>query len=332
MTELTPRTTMRLADRFPVRFDRALLTAAIPYLYCVILATGIYVLNSALLVGPGSLDIRATALLPLALVAYGQTLAVFTRGTDLSVGGILSVATALLASRFGGHGAHLVAELFAVIALAALAGAVNGLIIARTVLQPFIVTLSTWSILGGIAILLLPQEGGSVSPQLTAWLTGSVLGVPKSVVSLALLLLSWIWLRWSRFILDLKAIGSDERRAELVGVKIVRRKVQTYMASAALAALAGIWLAGQSGGGSPVIGNEYILTSVAAVVIGGTSIFGGTGSVAASLAGALALEMIPDLIYALNISSFWTGFVQGILLIFAVTLSSLVLHLRRSRL
>ena len=66
-------------------------------------------------------------------------------------------------------------------------------------------------------------------------------------------------------------------------------------------------------------------------MIGGTSIFGGKGSVAASIAGALALEMIPDLIFALHISSFWTGFVQGVLLIVAVTFSSLVLHLRRSR-
>jgi ribose transport system permease protein len=334
VTELTPDASQGSArfDRIHLHLDRAFLTAAMPYLYCLVLGIGIYALNSALLVGPGSLDIRATALLPLALVAFGQTLAVFTRGTDLSVGGVLSVATALLASHFSGHGVLLVAELFAVVAAAAFAGAINGLIIARTALQPFIVTLSTWSILGGIAILLLPQEGGAVSPQLTSWLTGAIFGVPKSVLIVVLLLLLWVWLRWSRFILDLKAIGSDERRAELVGVKIVRRKVETYMASAVLAALAGVWLAGQSGGGSPVIGNEYILTSVAAVVVGGTSIFGGTGSVAASIAGALALEMIPDLIYALHISSFWTGFVQGALLIVAVTLSSLVLHLRRSRL
>jgi ribose transport system permease protein len=121
------------------------------------------------------------------------------------------------------------------------------------------------------------------------------------------------------------------RRAELAGVRIVRRTIQTYVASAVFASLAGVWLAAQSGGGSPIIGNDYILPSVAAVVIGGTSIFGGTGSVAASIAGALALQMIPDLIYALQISSFWTGFVQGVLLIVAVTFSSLVLRLRRDQ-
>jgi ribose transport system permease protein len=170
-----------------------------------------------------------------------------------------------------------------------------------------------------------------VSPQLTTWLTGSVIGIPKSVIGIAALVLLWIWLRSSRFVLDLKAVGSDERRAELAGVRVVQRKIEVYAVSGCMAALAGIWLAGQAGGGSPVVGNDYILTSVAAVVVGGTSIFGGVGSALASIAGALALQMIPDLIFALNVSSFWTGFVQGVLLIVAVMLSSLLLQARRNR-
>jgi ribose transport system permease protein len=133
-------------------------------------------------------------------------------------------------------------------------------------------------------------------------------------------------------VLDLKAIGSDERRARLAGIRVARRKVQVYALSGALAALAGMYLAGQSGGGSPIIGNDYILESVAAVVIGGSSIFGGKGSAAASVVGAIAFLMIPDLIFSANISTFWTGFVQGVLLILTVTLSSLVLQTRRRRL
>ncbi len=317
--------------RTRVRFDRDLVTTLIPYGYCIALGTAIYSLNSAILVGTGAIDIRATALMPLALVGVGQTLAILTRGIDLSVGGILSTATALLATRFQGTGIILVAELLAVLALGVLGGAINGVVIAKTSLQPFIVTLSTWSIWSGIAILLLPQQGGTVSPELTSWLTGSVFGVPKSVIGIATLSGLWIWVRWSHFILDLKAIGSDVRKADLAGVRVDRRKIETYVVSGAFAALAGIWLAGQQGGGSPVVGNDYILTSVAAVVIGGTSIFGGRGSVAGTIAGALALLMIPDLIFTLNISSFWTGFIQGLLLIVAVLISSLVLQVGRSR-
>jgi ribose transport system permease protein len=313
------------------RLNRELATVLMPYLYCAALIVAIAFLNSSVLIGPGAIDIRATALMPLALIGFGQTLAIFTGGIDLAVGGIMSAATALLATHFNGSGVTLVAELLAVVGLGALGGAANGLVIARTSLQPFIVTLSTWSVWGGIAILFLPQEGGAVSPQLTSWITGSVGPIPKSVLAIAALVLLWLWLRWSRFVLDLKAIGSDVGRARLAGVPVARRKFETYVVSGAFAALAGIWLAGQQGGGSPVVGNEYILTSVAAVVIGGTSIFGGRGSVAATIAGGLALQMIPDLIFTLNISSFWTGFVQGVLLIVAVLISSLVLQVGRGR-
>ena len=248
------------AWRPTVRFDREFATSAMPYGYCLVLGVAIYALNSSVLVGAGAVDIRATALMPLALIALGQTLAIFTRGIDLAVGGVMSTATALLATRFHGSGLALVGELAAVVGFGVVGGAFNGFVIAKTSLQPFIVTLSTWSIWGGIAILLLPQEGGTVAPELTSWLTGSVAGVPKSVIGIALLVLLWIWLRWSHFVLDLKAIGSDVKRAELSGVPIVRRKIETYAVSGAFAALAGIWLAGQQGGGSPVVGNDYILT------------------------------------------------------------------------
>jgi ribose transport system permease protein len=332
-TARLPTETHRVTARVTAaRVNRRALSAAMPYSYCLALGLAIAILHPSLLFGTGALDIRATAVLPLALVAFGQTLAIFTRGIDLSVGGILSTATALLATHFTGRGGALVGELLLVVAMGALGGAINGAIIGYTRLQPFIVTLATWSIWGGIALLILPQEGGQVSTQLTTWVTGSVIGIPKSVLAMAVLFLAWCWLRWSRLVLDLKAIGSDQRRAQLAGVRVARRMIQTYAISGTLAALAGIYLAGQAGGGSPIIGSDYILESVAAVVIGGASIFGGRGSAAGSMIGAIAFLMIPDLIFSANISSFWTGFVQGALLIAAVTLSSLLLQSRRSRL
>lgn len=326
----TSRPTLR--EAISGRVNRSLATTLMPFLYCFALGIPIFVLNSSLLFGSGAIDIRATAALPLALVAFGQTLVMFTGGIDLSIGGIMSTATALLATHFNGSGGVLILELVAVVAVGAFGGAINGVIVAYTRLQPFIVTLATWSIWGGIAILILPQEGGAASIQLGNWLSGSIAGMPKSVLLMAILFGLWGWLRWSRLVLDLKAIGSDGRRATLAGVRVRRRKVQVYMLSGAFAALAGIYLAGTSGGGSPVIGNDYILESVAAAVIGGTSIFGGKGSAAASIVGAIAFLMIPDLIFAANISSFWTGFFQGVLLILAVTTSSLVLQARRSAL
>ncbi len=103
------------------------------------------------------------------------------------------------------------------------------------------------------------------------------------------------------------------------------------MLSGLFAALAGIWIAAQTGSGSPTAGDPFILSSVAAVVLGGTSIFGGTGSAAASIVGAIAFLMIPDLIAALQLESFWSTFFQGALLVAAVTVSSVAAQLKRRR-
>ncbi len=111
----------------------------------------------------------------------------FTRGIDLAVGGVISTVTALLATR-GADGASLWLLLAALVALGGVGGLVNGVAVAVTRLQPFIVTLATWSIFGGVALLILPQEGGASPPALTEALLGAWLGVPKAVwVVLALL-------------------------------------------------------------------------------------------------------------------------------------------------
>ena len=307
------------------------IVAVMPYLYLVGLSLALYFLQSALLTGPGSLDVRATAVLPLALIAFGQTLAIYTRGIDLSVGGIVSTTTAIVATHSHASGFSLAVLVGAVIGLAGFGGLVNGLVVSLTKLQPFIVTLATWSIWGGIAFVVLPVEGGSTPNGLVNGLLGTVLGIPKSVIGVVILIAIWFWLRNTRFVIDLKAIGSDEVRARLNGVRLVRRKTQVYVLSAVLAALAGIWVAAQTASGAPQAGDQFILNSVAAVVVGGASIYGGTGSAASSIIGAIVLLMIPDLVFALKLTSFWSVFFQGFLLIVTVTISSLVINYRESR-
>lgn len=179
--------------------------------------------------------------------------------------------------------------------------------------------------------MILPVEGGSTPQPLVDALLGTVFGIPKSVIGVVVLFAIWFWVRDTRFVVDLKAIGSDETRARLIGVRLVRRKIQVYVLSAMLASLAGIWVSAQTASGSPTAGDQFILNSVAAVVIGGASIYGGTGSAASSIIGAIVLLMIPDLVFALNLTSFWSVFFQGFLLIVTVTISSLVITYRESR-
>jgi ribose transport system permease protein len=305
------------------RVKRPALSTLMPYVYVIALGIGLLATQPALLDGSGAIDVRFSAVLPLALVAFGQTLAMLTRGIDLSVGGIISMTTAILATSGHASGATLVLEIVGLVLLGFVLGALNGAMIAYTRLQPFIVTLAAWSIWDGVALAILPVEGGNVPTGLSNAVFGSVAGIPKSVLLVAVLFVLWGWLRETRFIRDLRAIGSDETRARLLGVGLARRKLQTYAISGGLAAIAGVYLAAQQASGSPTAGDEFILTSIAAVVVGGTSLFGGRGSAAASIVGAIAYLMIPDLITAVNINSFWSVFLQGFLLIVAVVASSL---------
>lgn len=173
----------------------------------------------------------------------------------------------------------------------------NGVLIANLKLQPFLVTLATWTIGGGVAFAVLPVEGGTPSASLIGALRGSFAGIPVGAIVLAALFLAWFWVRRSLLFIDLVAI-SDEGRAWLTGVRVNRRKVHAYVLTGVLAAAAAIWLTAQSGTGSPRVGDEYILASIVAVVLGGTSIFGGAGSAASSVTGAMAYMLIPVAVYA----------------------------------
>jgi ribose transport system permease protein len=317
---------------FPrVRVSARDLPLLMPYLYIAGLGGAIFALEPNLIDGPGAVDARFSLIVPLALVAFGQTLVILTRGIDLSVGGLISMSSALLATHLNANGPLLILDVLAIVGVGVGVGVVNGLLISRTAIQPFIVTLATWSIWGGVAYAILPIEGGTVSTSLISALSGTLVGIPKSVLAVAALFLLWIWIRPTRFMADLVAIGSDEDRARLLGVRIARRKIEAYAACALLASLAAIWVTAQTQAGSPSGGDQFILSSIAAVVLGGTSIFGGKGSAASSIAGAIAFLMIPDLVFALNLTSFWSVFFQGFILIVAVTFNSLVqLRTRRA--
>lgn len=289
-----------------------------PYVYLACFVVLILLLKPNVLIGPGMLQNRVALIVPLAFVAFGQTLVVVSRGIDLSVGGTMSLCSALLATVFNHDGPMLIVDLLATLVLGGAIGFVNGVLISRLRLQPFLVTLATWTIGGGVAFAVLPVEGGTPSPSLIAALQGKLLGVPVPFIVLVALFLVWFWVRRSLFFIDLIAIGSDEGRAWLTGVRVNRRKVQSYVLTGVLAAAAAIWIVGQSATGSPRVGDEYILASIVAVVLGGTSIFGGTGSAASSVTGAIAYLLIPVAVYALQLQSYWSIAIQGMVLMFAV--------------
>lgn len=302
---------------------------AVPYLMLAVLLA-IYGSVQSGVLSLDELNIQSAATLTLLLVATGQTIVILLGGIDLSVGGIVSLATALAATRFGDGGPRMVAWALGIVALGAFAGAANGALIARLRLQPFIVTLATWSIWSGVALWVLPTEGGQIPASFIGWVETTKLGVGSTVWLLVGLIVFWLWFKRTRLGVSIRATGSSESSAFLSGVPTGTVTMAAYALSGLFAALAGLFLITQTASGSPTVGNDFILNSVAAVVIGGTSLFGGRGGLGGTIAGAFIVTIIASVIFALNISSFWTPIVTGLLLIFAVLANSVTeLYARR---
>jgi ribose transport system permease protein len=276
------------------------------------------------------LNIQSAAVMTLLLVATGETIVILLGGIDLSVGGVVSLTTALVATRLDGHGLGFAAWLAVILLLGPVLGTLNGLLVARLRLQPFIVTLATWSVWSGAALWILPTEGGNVPSRLIDLANATPLSLATPVWMIAGLVLFWAWFKRTRIGFGIKATGSSENSAYLSGVPTVRTITTAYALSGLFAMLGGLFLTTQTASGSPTVGNDYILNAVAAVVIGGTSLFGGRGGLGGTVAGAFILTLIASVIFTLGVSSFWTPVVTGMLLILAVLANSLIeIYVRR---
>jgi ribose transport system permease protein len=254
----------------------------------------------------------------LALAATAQTIVVLSGGIDLSIAGVVSLTTAVFATRgVQGVGATLM-WMVVLVALGVVCGIVNGLIIAYLQLQSFVVTLATWSILTGIALYVLPQDGGSIPPWYITAVSNKYLGLSAGVWIFVLLALFGVWFARLRLGTAIRAVGSDRNAAFLSGVPTRMTVVTTFAISGGFAALAGLFLTSQTASGSANAGDPYILTSIAAVVIGGTSLAGGRGGIGGSLVGAIIVTIIASVVFAYHISSFWTPLLIGVLLIASV--------------
>jgi ribose transport system permease protein len=301
----------------------------VPYLMLATLVV-VYTSVQSGVFSRSELNIQTAATLTLLLVATGQTIVIMLGGIDLSVGGVVSLATALAATRFGHGGAGLLGWVVLIGLFGLLSGALNGLLIARLRLQPFIVTLATWSIWSGVALWVLPTEGGTIPPGFIGWVGHRTFGLSSPVWLILLIVAFWAWFKRTRLGVGIRATGSSENASYLSGVSTGLTTMVAYSLSGLFAALAGLFLVTQTASGSPTVGNDFILNSVAAVVIGGTSLFGGRGGVGGTIAGAFILTLIASVIFALNISSFWTPVLTGVLLILAVLANSVTeLYTRR---
>jgi ribose transport system permease protein len=272
----------------------------------------------------------------LAIVAMAQTLVVLTSGIDLSVGMVLVLTNCLASTVVVGSPLQVAFGVLGVLATGALCGAINALIVIYGRLQPIVTTIATGAVYYGIALALRRVPGGDIDGTLGDALTGRLFGwLPASLVLLlALVLIVWVPLRRSVTGRAIYAIGSAEMAAYMSGVPIRRAKFAAYTLSGLLAAVAGLFITciTSSGEASAANGNAYTLYSIAAVVLGGVSLFGGAGSAIGAIFGALMFRTIGDLLFVFDLEPLWQPLFQGLVLTAAVSLGALRLLRVRNRL
>ena len=261
----------------------------------------------------------------LALVAMAQTLPVLTRGLDLSVGSVMMMAACASSELVNGTPAHVTFGVLVVLGAGALAGALNGAIVVAGRIQPIIVTLATGAVYFGVALWLRPTPGGDVSEGLSNALTYATLGVPTTFLLLvAVIVLLWLPFRASVLGRGCYAVGSAEGAAYMSGVTVGRCKMAAYVLAGFFAALAGLLLSLEalSGEASAPQAGAYTLNSIAAVVVGGTSLFGGSGGMIGSVIGAFVLRTIGDLLFVFDAPPLWQPLFEGVILLAAVSLGA----------
>lgn len=255
--------------------------------------------------------------LPLALAALGETFVMLTNGIDLSIGSVITLANVTVAvlSEHGFGGESVVAA----VAIGAVAGLVNGLIVNYTRIAPLVATLATSSIFLGIALVVLPTPGGTVPIWLSSWTVGTIGVVPVSAIWLAVLMVGgWVLLRRTKVGINIQALGESESSSWSAGIRVVRVRTFAYVAAGVCAAIAGIVLSGLTKSGDATIGAFYLLDAIAAVIIGGTSLVGGVGTLVGSVLGAVVLSLVSAVLLVAGLSTYIQYMVSGGIIIGAL--------------
>ena len=257
----------------------------------------------------------------LGTVAVGQTLVILTAGIDLSVGSLVKMSVLVSALLMNGQPENTGLALAATIGLGVFVGAFHAFVITKLHVPPFVVTLGTFSILRGLSLTIATRPVGRAAPDWLSLYDLRVGPVPVLVIFFAALIsVSFIVLRRTRFGRYIYAVGGDEQVARLSGIRVNRVKYGVYIACSVLATVTGLMWLSRMGVGDPVIGEGLELETITAVILGGTSLFGGVGGVIGTLGGVLLLGVTNNLLVVLNVNQWIQQLIQGLVIVAAVAL------------
>lgn len=267
------------------------------------------------------------------LIAFGVTMCIITTGIDLSSGSVLALAAVVAASlaqqpdwasRMYPNlpALPVIVPIIAGLAVGALCGFINGSLIAKTGIPPFIATLGMMTAARGMALLY--AQGRPISTLTSDYNfigQGVVLGVPFPVIILlAMAFISRLLLKHTKFGKYTYAIGGNENAAVVSGVNVDKYKILIYTYAGMLAGLAGVVLSSRISSGQPGLGNSYELDAIASAVIGGTSLSGGIGTIPGTIVGALIIGVMNNGLTLLNVQAYTQLIVKGVIIVGAVVL------------
>ena len=263
-----------------------------------------------------------------AILGVGMTFVILTGGVDLSVGSIVAVSSVAGGLLIFDHGWSMWPAVVMMVLAGGACGLINGLVVTLGRIPPFIVTLGTMQIFRGIALQL--TNGKPIfditkkEPDFDIWGTRNFGGIPSPVIITAVVFaIGFLILRYTRLGLYTYAIGGNEQATRFSGVKIVRYKLGVYTLMGLAAGIAGVMLSSRLNSAQPNVANGAELDAIAAVVIGGTSLFGGEGTIVGTIIGALLMAVIRNGLTLMHVTAFYQQIVIGAVIILAVLIDRL---------
>ncbi len=299
---------------------------AVGILFVLVLA--FFIATPNFLTVDNSLNILRQYSVP-AILAVGQTIVIVSGGIDLSVASTAALSGSLMGVAFAHWGWPEPAALLLGLAAGTLVGAFNGYVIARWQVPDFVATLGTLAAARGAALLItdglpVPDYSRAVSgrrvPESVSFLGAeSVLLIPLiALVAVACAVAGWFVLSRTKMGRSAYAVGGNREAARVSGIRVDRVKIKIYVLSGLLAAIAGIMLTGRQGSANALMGEGMELQSIAAVVVGGTNLFGGDGGVGGTMIGILIIGVLANGLSILGVAEFWQRVVNGLIIVLVV--------------
>ena len=261
----------------------------------------------------------------LSFVSIGQTFAVIANVVDLSVGSTISLVQCVSANTMDGTVEGILPAILFTLGIVVLVGLFNGYFVAKRKGNPFIVTLGSMTVLQGVVLIYTNESPvGSVPTIFRFVADGNIGPIPFPILMVvAIFLIGQLVLRKTKFGRYTLAVGGNEEVARLSGVRVPFIKIMAYLLSGLGAAVTGLFLAARMNVGEPLVGSTFSLDLIAAVVIGGTNIAGGDGSLNGTLGGVLLYSVLSNMMNILNVSPFYQIALKGLIIVVAISIGQI---------